>query len=161
MLFLGTWLYLFLLHPHFQSVTEIYYAEGDKVFEISITMTTHDLEKLMVIKTSQPVFLGKSEDSIRNSEWLFDYVEKNFHINMDNIHVDLVYVGFEAVKDELTIYFQTEEIDHITDYITIENTVLMDYHDDQQNIVHLQFLDIKESKKLTRKTKNWKRRIEN
>ena len=143
--------FLLNFHPHHQSITEIEYQVDDKVFEISMTITAHDMEKLLAIKTMSPIDLSKKADSIPNSERLFDYIEKNFHISLDNIHVDLEFLGFENEKDDLAVYFQTEEVDHITDYLRIENTVLMDYHDEQQNIIHLKYHDIKESKKLTLK----------
>lgn len=147
-LIFGFFLYF---HPHHQSITDIEYQVDDKIFEISMTLTAHDMEKLLSIRTLMPVDLSKKEDSLRNSELLFNYIEKNFHITLDNIHADLEFLGFENEKDELSIYLQTEEVDHITDYLRIENTVLMDYHEEQQNIIHLKYHNVNESKKLTLK----------
>ncbi len=143
--------FLLNFHPHHQSITEIEFQVDDKVFEISMTMTTHDMEKLLSLRTLMPIDLSKTVDSLRNSEHLFNYIEKNFHITLDNIHADLEFLGFENEKDELTVYFQTEEVDHITDYLRVENTVLMDYYEEQQNIIHLKYHDVNESKKLTLK----------
>ncbi|MCC6814884.1 MAG: hypothetical protein IT267_00565 [Saprospiraceae bacterium] len=136
-------------HPHHQSVTEIHYEPEANSFEISISIINHDMEAFLSKIHSKSVNLGNIKDSLDNAKILFSYIEKNLHLKLDSIHVDLELIGFEAEKDELNVYLESEEIDHITDYIEVENTLLMDYFANQQNIVHLEYLHIKQSKKLT------------
>ncbi|MEP7195189.1 MAG: DUF6702 family protein [Saprospiraceae bacterium] len=138
-----------LVHPHHQSITDIKYEPDDKAFDISLTVTAHDIEKILSIKSKSPISLSNKKDSLHNAEVLFDYVERNFVIKMDKTNIDFDFLGFESEQDETTIYFQSEEFNFIPDEIILENTILMDYESDQQNIINFKYFDKVVNRKLT------------
>ncbi|MEO6189956.1 MAG: DUF6702 family protein [Saprospiraceae bacterium] len=150
LLFLSTFIYFFF-HPHYQSVTEINYSEDALTFEISMTMTSHDVEQALSHKLHKKLSSHVSEDSLEISEVLFDYVERNFQMNMGNLKLNFGFLGFESDKNECTVYFESEELKGFPESLRISNTVLMETFSEQQNIIRVLIDSIDISRKLTLK----------
>ena len=60
------------------------------------------------------------------------------------------YVGREQNTQSIWLYFEITHLKKIKDF-KLENRLLLDYFDDQSNIVHLKYLDKKESARLNSK----------
>lgn len=150
----------FLLHPHYQSVTHIVYDDSNLVFQCTMTLAAHDVEQAMVKLTGKPFSLNSEGDSLYINEVLEEYIERNFHMRIHQSRIELDYLGFDLDKDELTVYLESEIVDWIPVDVTVENSVLMEFYPEQQNIIHFTYDDLDTSKNLTDKHRIFVLRLE-
>ncbi len=126
-------------HEYFFSFAEMEYNDVTRKFEITITATTHDLEKLYEKRTNQRIDLSlKSKDSIID-QLISDYFSNHFQLRTEKANCILHLIGYESSLNGITnFYFESEPIE-ITPTITLKNNVLMDEYSRQQNKITLYY----------------------
>lgn len=139
-----------LTHPHYVSTTEVHYNAEEDVFEISISMTSHDFEDALKKQFHAIVDLGPKGDSATMNEMVEHYIERYLQVRLDDNNFGLEYLGYELSKDKVMVYLQTEVIDFMPVDIHIENRLLMEEFPEQQNIVRFEYGQVKKSARLTR-----------
>ena len=126
-------------HDYFFSFTEMEYNDVTRKFEVTITVSTHDLElayeKNGDIKLDLEYFESQSETTIL----LKDYFKNHFRIQTENEKCVLNLIAYESSLNGTTnFYFESESID-ITHKLTLRNDILMDQYQQQQNKITLYY----------------------
>lgn len=143
--------WLFVLHPLHVSVTEIEYDEKDKSLEIMMRVFSDDLELTMRNYYGIPdLDILKPKNGATVDEMMKKYLEENFAITLDNRKQTFNLLGNENEGDAFVFYIEVPKIRKWKS-IGIRNTVIMDTHDDQSNLVHV---TVGEKIKSLRLTKN-------
>jgi ABC-type microcin C transport system permease subunit YejE len=138
------------LHPIHISVTEIEFDEKEKSLEIMMRVFMDDLEVTLRNDTRQAdldvleAHKNKTLDPIVSA-----YLKKQFKITLDNKVYDLSYLGHEEEGDAFIFYIEVQKVKKFKT-IQIQNSIIMETHDDQSNLVHVTVREKVKSLRLTR-----------
>lgn len=119
-------------HDFFFSFAEVEYNEIRQVFEGTITVTTHDMERALekdslLLAEIDPVNLSNEQVEIIET-----YLFNHFKIRT-NKNAQLHLIGFESLLNGVTnFYFESEKIE-LSNNILYVYDLLMDEYPDQQN----------------------------
>jgi hypothetical protein len=142
---------LLLLHPIHVSITEIKHDKSDKELEIVARIFLDDLEMSVRKQLGQSSLNLMAPQNGQTTEQLIQgYITKHLSISLDGKYYPVKYLGQELEGDALVCYMVVE---HVTTLKTIHvtNSMLMEIHDDQSNLIHV---TIGESTKSLRLQKN-------
>lgn len=126
----------FTFHPFYISVTEMLLNSKTKSLEISCKMFAEDLEDVLKQNYKVPVDLGNDKMQATNNKLINDYISKHFSINIDSKTAALHFVGFEKENESVYCYCEVLNVPAIQK-ITVNNTILQDYKQEQINIMHV------------------------
>ena len=142
--------WFFGLHPLHVSVTEIEYDEKDKSLEIMMRIFSDDLELTLRNYYKTPdLDIMKLQNGATVDDLMKKYLQENFSVTLDNRKQSFTLLGNENEGDAFVFYIEVPKI-RKWKTIAIRNTVIMDTHDDQSNLVHVTVGDKIKSLRLTR-----------
>ncbi len=118
-------------HQFFISNTEIQFKPEEKRAEIIIQVFTHDIDLLLEKANFKTIDLGTDQETDAIDIFLVDYLSDNFIIQ----EYRWAYLGKE-VGTEHTIFFLEIEDFSLSPKIAILNSLFMDLHSKQRNIVN-------------------------
>jgi len=123
-------------HKFYVSKTTIELNPRSGMFEISSKIFTDDLEKAIGSTEVNPVRLGSDKEAADADQRIESYLKQHLSIKINNVPVELRYVGKEVESDLAFCYL---EFYNAIDFTTIEvtNTILYEHFAEQQNIVDL------------------------
>lgn len=123
-------------HPVFVSVTEINYNAAGKTLEISCKIFTDDFEKTLRATYKTHVDLLDENLKPAMDKLVNDYVQKHLKVAVDGKLVGLKYLGFEKIDEGIYSYYQADNIT-TPKKIEVTDNVLLEYNEQQMNIVHI------------------------
>ena len=123
------------LHAFHTSITEMRYNPKGKTVEISLRVFSDDLEKALSANHQNQKFVFEIND--KNDPFVEQYIHKHFIItNPKNQKRNYQYIGKEKEGEAIWIYLEMPLIDSLKGS-KIQNDVLMEFFDDQTNIVNI------------------------
>ena len=136
-------------HPIHLSITEIEHNEKSKALQMTMRIFIDDLELSIRKKTNNEELdllepgAGKTTDNL-----VKEYLNETVKLKVDKKAVKLNYIGHEIEGPAIICYV---EIENIKKFSTIEvtNRVILETHDDQSNLVNVNYHDKVKSVRLT------------
>ena len=125
-----------LHHPIFVSVTEIEHNAKDKTLEVSCKIFTDDFEKTLRASYNTHVDLLDEKVKPAMGKLVNDYVQKHLKIAVDGKVLPLKFLGFEKIDEGIYSYYQADNIT-FPKKIEVTDNVLLEYNEQQINIVHV------------------------
>lgn len=126
----------YTFHPFYISVTEMLLNSKTKSLEISCKLFAEDFEDILKQNYKIPVDLGNDKMQAQNNKLTNDYILKHLSINIDFKTAALHFVGFEKENESVYCYFEVMNVPAIQK-MTVNNTILQDYKQEQINIMHV------------------------
>lgn len=123
-------------HPFYISVTEINHNAKTKSLEISCKTFAEDLEDVLKQNYKISIDLGNNKLQAQNNKVINDYILKHLSINLDSRTAALKFIGFEKENESVYCYFEVADVAAIKK-ITVTDTILQDYKQEQINIIHM------------------------
>ena len=115
--------------------------------EISVKLFIDDLEKTLHNIHKMSIDLVHPKDSACSEKLVEDYITNHLSIIVDGKLHPLHFIGYEKEEDAIWSYFETDAIMK-PKLISITNTLLYQYMEDQVNIMHVSVGAEKKSYKL-------------
>lgn len=124
-------------HEYYFSFAEMEYNDLTRKFEVTITVSTHDLEMFYEKRVQTKINLQEYDAASKTTELMKAYFDNHFQLKTEKERCALKLIGFESSLNGTTnFYFESDEID-ITPTITLTNDILMDAYPQQQNKITL------------------------
>lgn len=124
-------------HEYYFSFAEMEYNDLTRKFEVTITVSTHDLEMVYLKTSNTKIDLQKYNANSKTTELMAAYFSNHFQLKTQNERCILKLIGFESSLNGTTnFYFESDAID-ITPSLTLKNDILMDQYPQQQNKITL------------------------
>lgn len=142
--------FIHLLHPVHLSVTEIEYSEKDKALQITSRIFIDDLELSIRNKLKQPELdILDPRNGMTTDQLASDYLKEHFKIALDGKPQKFNLLGHETEDFALIFYI---EVPNVKKFKSLEvfNSVIMETHDDQSNLVHVTYKGPVKSVRLVR-----------
>ena len=134
-------------HPIFVSVAEIEYNAGNRSLEISCKLFTDDFEKALRSDYKAQVDLINPKDKSAMDKLVNDYVQKHFTIYLEGKPVAIKYLGYEQIEEGIFSYYEASNINPPKN-VSIFNTLLYAYHEQQMGLMHVTVNGARKSTKL-------------
>ena len=135
-------------HPFFVSMTDINYNEKDKDLEISVRIFTNDLENtIRKYHSDVKVDILHPVNQQQMNEFVNDYIQKNFQLQLNGKPVQLSFVGYEEQSESIWTYFEVKNVNAVQK-LSIVNALLYDYNTSQINMMHVKVKDKEKSDKV-------------
>ncbi|MFZ6052078.1 DUF6702 family protein [Halocola ammonii] len=131
-------------HKFYVSTTNIEFDQPSKSFQITMKLFTDDLEHALGDPDRNKIKLGSPEEQADADQMIEAYLQKNFHMQVNDKHVEWTYLGKEVEYDLTYCYIETFGVPPIN-FLTIENTVFFDLFDDQTNLINLRINGMRET----------------
>lgn len=126
-------------HEYYFAFVEMEYNDISRRFEVTITVSTHDLEKVYEKDNDVRLNLQEYESNSKTSELIIAYFGDHFELKTEKSTCKLNLIGFESSLNGTTnFYFESDEID-ITSTLILKNDILMDEFPNQQNKITLYY----------------------
>ncbi len=120
-------------HDYYFAFAEMEYNSVNKKFELSLVVSTHDIEHWLKDKG---VPIKELEDHLKDStlqSQIGSTLLDGYSVKMNNSIISFKIVGFEVKNDGLTeFYFSSSTVD-IQSPILVSFDLLMDIYEQQQN----------------------------
>lgn len=126
------------MHPHHVSVFEFKHNESESKLELSCKIFIEDLEPALKKETNELIDLIKDYKTDKVKDVVNAYLTKHLSVNINEKAAQLNFVGLEPDGESLWCYYEVSHIKEIEKF-AIKNTVLLDYKEDQTNLIHLKY----------------------
>ncbi|WP_405207901.1 DUF6702 family protein [Aquimarina sp. LLG6339-5] len=124
------------LHKFYVSVTQIEYKEEEKSLQIISRIFVDDIEEVLRKRYDETIELVSNEPEERVDQYLTTYLKQKLSIIVNGEEVFFNFIGKEYDNDLVLCYLEVENVESLKT-IVVSNQVLMDFFDDQQNIIHV------------------------
>ena len=128
-------------HKFYISIANMEYNAEKERIDVSLKMTAHDFEKVLIRKFEQEVHIEKVEDDSEIGKYCIAYLKQNFVVKSDGQAAEFSYLGKEIDnREDLFFFFSFMKVKNPASLKLVSN-LLFSISDDQQNIVHYKYKD--------------------
>ncbi len=139
-------------HPLHVSVCEIDYDRERKALEITQRIFYDDLELELRKETGNETLDIVDGVTYEELDGLLEqYIQRHVSVFLEGKVADYDYLGHELEGDAVFCYFEITKVRKLN-RIAVKNDILLNYYDDQINIVHISEKDKVRSMRLERKS---------
>lgn len=132
------YIFSWLLHPFFVSMTEIKYIPKNQNLEVSVRIFTDDLENTLRKNHPNVIFdILHPKDKALINNWIDSYIRKRLQIKTNEKVSNLHFIGYEQENESIWCYFETDKVTPIKK-CDVFNTLLYDYKKEQINMIRLE-----------------------
>ena len=144
-----------LFHPFHLSVSDLKYNAKGKSIEASVKININDFELALQKLYDKKVDLinshGKEKEEI--NKLILEYLQKRFQLKCNGMEMKFDLLGYEREEEGVWIYLEFKNA-QLPKTIEIENSILYDYINTQENLVHFELNGKKKSLKVAYPEKN-------
>jgi len=139
-------------HPYFVSSTEIRIHPDKNSFDVSCSMFTDDLESALKSIYSSKLDIKQNIGAQDLLDMIFAYVQKRIEIKIGGEKQIFTLVGCENQEESTWCYLEGK-LTNNTKNITVTNSILFDFLEEQTNMVHVYWGEERKSSKLNNPSK--------
>ncbi|MDW7692870.1 DUF6702 family protein [Flammeovirgaceae bacterium SG7u.111] len=132
------------LHPVHMSLTYVSYNEKTNAIEISHKIFIDDFETALAKYHGGNLHLTTKKENPDTESIMTSYLKKHFTIKINNKKKKPGFVGKEYDIDAVWIYQEITDLKDIKN-LEITNNVLQEMFEDQKNLIHIDYLEHKNS----------------
>lgn len=132
------------VHKFYVSIYQVNYAQEKKMLQITSRIFVDDLNSILKDKYNKKTLLGETNESADDVVLMKKYLTENFILKVNGQVKPVHFLSKEMEGNVLICYYNIKDISKIKT-LEIQNTVLLDFTDEQQNIVHTSIYDKKQS----------------
>lgn len=136
-----------VLHKYYLSLTEVHVNTKKHTLDVSSKLFTDDLEFALGKIANKKIDLSSSVKNSEVEKLLFNYLDKNFKINVGGKLLKLEYVGYEVENDAVWCYLEVSDFKG-TGTVSIFNTLLYESFPYQTNLINVTWDGVTKSGKL-------------
>lgn len=141
-------LHSFDLHKFYVGIYQIDFVSEKKMLQITSRIFIDDLNDVLTQKYNVKTHLGDKNERPEDVVLMKKYISENFGITINNVPKTLEFKSKELENNIMICYFVVRDVNKIRS-MAIKNSVLMDLHSEQQNIIQTTLNGHKKSTLLT------------
>ena len=134
----------FVLHKFYVAVYQVNFAPEKKMLQITSRIFVDDLNKALEKKYSKKAFFGTEKESPEDLILVKKYFSENLLFKVNGQSKAIQFLSKELEGDVLICYCSIKEVAKINT-LEIQNSILVDWNSEQQNIMHFTIMGIKKS----------------
>jgi hypothetical protein len=135
-------------HKFYVAIYQINYAKEKKMLQITARLFIDDINEAIEKKYNKKSYLASDKETPEQVDLLKKYLSEKFIIKVNNQPKSMIFVSKETEDNVLICYLKIVDVAKITS-LEVENSIIMENHFDQQNIIQANFNGSKHSLLLT------------
>jgi lysyl-tRNA synthetase class I len=153
-IYISLFLFLFIVlssmttHKFFVAIYQINHAKEKKMLQITSRLFIDDINEALEKKYHIKSCLASDKETPENIEFLKKYLSEKFIIKVNGQPKTIEFLSKETEDNVIICYSRIKEVGKINT-LEIENSIIMENHGDQQNIIQATFNGSKHSLLLT------------
>jgi hypothetical protein len=144
------------IHKYYMAIYQVDFVPQKKRIQVTSRIFVDDLNSALEKKFRVKSNIGFSQETPQEEANLKKYLAEKFIIKVNGVSKPMTYLSKELDANVMICYFRISEISKINS-LEIENSLLMEWNSDQQNIIQANLNGEKQSVMLT--SDNFKRTI--
>lgn len=144
------------IHKYYMAIYQVDFVPQKKRIQVTSRIFVDDLNSALEKKFRVKSNIGFSQETPQEEANLKKYLAEKFIIKVNGVSKPMTYLSKELEANVMICYFRIPEISKINS-LEIENSLLMEWNSDQQNIIQANLNGEKQSVMLT--SDNFKRTI--
>jgi hypothetical protein len=144
------------IHKYYMAIYQVDFVPQKKRIQVTSRIFVDDLNSALEKKFRVKSNIGFSQETPQEEANLKKYLAEKFIIKVNGVSKPMTYLSKELEANVMICYFRISEISKINS-LEIENSLLMEWNSDQQNIIQANLNGEKQSVMLT--SDNFKRTI--
>lgn len=134
----------FVAHKFYVAIYQVNYAQDKKMIQITSRIFVDDLNSILKEKYKKRTLLGEASESVDDVVLMKKYLAENFVLKVNGQTKAVNFLSKEMEGNVLICYYNVKDVSKIKT-LEIQNTVLLDFTNEQQNIVHTKIYEKKQS----------------
>lgn len=134
----------FAAHKFYVAIYQVNYAQDKKMIQITSRIFVDDLNSILKEKYKKRTLLGEASESVDDVALMKKYLAENFVLKVNGQTKVVNFLSKEMEGNVLICYYNVKDVSKIKT-LEIQNTVLLDFTNEQQNIVHTKIYEKKQS----------------
>lgn len=139
-------------HKFYVAIFQVQFVPEKKRVQITSRMFIDDLNKALEKKYHTKTSIGNGPEQTEDVVLLKKYFAENLKLKINGKPQSLLYISNEVEEDVLVTYLTIKEITKFDD-LQIQNSLLIDWNPEQQNIMHFTANKDKKSLNFTESSK--------
>lgn len=140
---------LLFLHPIHISVMNIDFDDKNQALEITQKVFIDDLEAVLEARHNVKLRLGSDREHPRADAFIEAYLDEHLWLQtVEGRKLEGEFLGKESDLEYIWVYIEVTQVRNLQS-LTVQNTILMDWFDDQSNIVRLRYRNQSPTVRLT------------
>lgn len=144
------------IHKYYMAIYQVDFVPQKKRIQVTSRIFVDDLNSALEKKFRVKSNIGFSQETPQEEANLKKYLAENFIIKVNGVAKPMTYLSKELEANVMICYFRIPEISKINSLV-IENSLLMEWNSDQQNIIQANLNGEKQTVMLT--SDNYKRTL--
>ena len=144
------------IHKYYMAIYQVDFVPQKKRIQVTSRIFVDDLNSALEKKFRVKSNIGFSQETPQEEANLKKYLAEKFIIKVNGVAKPMTYLSKELDANVMICYFRIPEISKINS-LEIENSLLMEWNSDQQNIIQANLNGEKQTVMLT--SDNYKRTI--
>lgn len=144
------------VHKYYMAIYQVDFVPQKKRIQVTSRIFVDDLNSALEKKFRVKSNIGFSQETPQEEANLKKYLTENFIIKVNGVAKPMTYLSKELEANVMICYFRIPEISKINS-LEIENSLLMEWNSDQQNIIQANLNGEKQTVMLT--SDNYKRTL--
>lgn len=136
------------VHKFYVAIYQVNYAKEKKMLQITARLFIDDINEAIEKKYNRKSYLALEKETPEQVELLKKYIAEKFIIKVNGQQKTMVFLSKETEDNVLICYLKINDIAKITS-LEVENSMIMENHFDQQNIIQANFNGSKRNLLLT------------
>jgi hypothetical protein len=144
------------IHKYYMAIYQVDFVPQKKRIQVTSRIFVDDLNAALEKKFHVKSNIGFSQETPQEEANLKKYLAEKFIIKVNGVVKPMTYLSKELEANVMICYFRIPEISKINS-LEIENSLLMEWNSDQQNIIQANLNGDKQTVMLT--SENYKRTL--
>jgi hypothetical protein len=144
------------IHKYYMAIYQVDFVPQKKRIQVTSRIFVDDLNAALEKKFHMKSNLGSTQETPQEVQNLKKYLAEKFSVKVNGVLKPMTYLSKELEANVLICYLRIPEISKIN-ILEIENSLLMEWNSDQQNIIQANLNGEKQSVMLT--SDNYKRTL--
>jgi hypothetical protein len=144
------------IHKYYMAIYQVDFVPQKKRIQVTSRIFVDDLNSALEKKFRVKSNIGFSQETPQEEANLKKYLAEKFIIKVNGVAKPMTYLSKELDANVMICYFRIPEISKINS-LEIENSLLMEWNSDQQNIIQANLNGEKQTVMLT--SDNYKRTL--
>jgi hypothetical protein len=144
------------IHKYYMAIYQVDFVPQKKRIQVTSRIFVDDLNAALEKKFHMKSNLGSTQETPQEVQNLKKYLAEKFSVKVNGVLKPMTYLSKELEANVLICYLRIPEISKINS-LEIENSLLMEWNSDQQNIIQANLNGEKQSVMLT--SDNYKRTL--
>lgn len=144
------------IHKYYMAIYQVDFVPQKKRIQVTSRIFVDDLNAALEKKFHMKSNLGSTQETPQEEANLKRYLAEKFSVKVNGVLKPMTYLSKELEANVLICYLRIPEIYKVSS-LEIENSVLMEWNSDQQNIIQANLNGEKQSVMLT--SDNYKRTL--